>query len=74
VRETVGRHGGELQKFLGDAAMAVFGAPRTSDDDAERAVSAGLALVAAVERLAAELGLGEGTLRLRVGVNSGEAV
>ena len=74
VRETIGRHGGVLEKFVGDAAMAVFGAPRTADDDAERAVSAGLALVAAVERLSVEVGLGEGTLRLRVGVNSGEAV
>ncbi len=74
VRETIGRHGGVLEKFVGDAAMAVFGAPRAADDDAERAVSAGLALVAAVERLSVEVGLGEGTLRLRVGVNSGEAV
>jgi class 3 adenylate cyclase/tetratricopeptide (TPR) repeat protein len=74
VRETIGRHGGELEKFVGDAAMAVFGAPRTAEDDAERAVSAGLALVAAVERLSVEVGLGEGALRLRVGVNSGEAV
>ena len=74
VRETVGRHGGELEKFVGDAAMAVFGAPRTAEDDAERAVSAGLALVAAVERLGVEVGLGEGALRLRVGINSGEAV
>ena len=45
VRETVARHGGQLEKFVGDAAMAVFGAPRVRDDDAERAVRAGLALV-----------------------------
>jgi class 3 adenylate cyclase len=74
VRETVDRHGGLLEKFVGDAAMAVFGAPRVRDDDAERAVRAALALVAAVERLGSSLGLEEGALRLRVGVNSGETV
>ena len=51
-----------------DAAMAVFGAPRVRDDDAERAVRAGLALVAAVQRVGAGLGLAPGVLRLRVGV------
>jgi class 3 adenylate cyclase/tetratricopeptide (TPR) repeat protein len=74
VRETVGRYGGHLEKFIGDAAMAVFGIPRTRDDDAERAVRAGLALVGAVEQLSAKVGLGEGDLRLRVGVNTGEVV
>src|SRR3954453_7024050 len=74
VREAVARHGGLLEKFIGDAAMAVFGAPRVRDDDAERAVRTGLALVAAVDRLGGRLGLEEDALRLRVGVNTGEAV
>ncbi|MDQ2967314.1 MAG: AAA family ATPase [Actinomycetota bacterium] len=74
VRETIERHGGMLEKFVGDAAMAVFGAPRVRDDDAERAVRAGLALVAAIGRIGSTLGLDEGALRLRVGVNTGEAV
>jgi class 3 adenylate cyclase len=74
VRETIERHGGLLEKFVGDAAMAVFGAPRARDDDAERAVRAGLALVAAVERLGSLLGLDDGVLQLRVGINSGEVV
>ena len=74
VREAVDRHGGLLEKFVGDAAMAVFGAPTARDDDAERAVGAGLALVAAIDRVGAQLGLEPGTLRLRVGVASGEAV
>ncbi len=74
VRETIERHGGLLEKFVGDAAMAVFGAPRVRDDDAERSVRAGLALVAAIGRIGSTLGLEEGALRLRVGVNTGEAV
>ena len=74
VRETVTRHGGQLEKFVGDAAMSVFGAPRVRDDDAERAVRAALALVAAVQRVGAGLGLEPGTLRVRVGVATGETV
>jgi class 3 adenylate cyclase len=74
VRETIERYGGALEKFIGDAAMAVFGAPHGREDDAERAVRAGLALVAAVEQLGARLGLSPGELQLRVGVNSGEVV
>jgi class 3 adenylate cyclase/tetratricopeptide (TPR) repeat protein len=74
VRETVARHGGALEKFIGDAAVAVFGVPRVRDDDAVRAVRAALAVAAAVDQLGARLGLAEGELRLRVGVNTGEVV
>ena len=74
VRDAVARHGGQLEKFIGDAAMAVYGVPRGRDDDAERAVRTGLALVEAVERLGARLDLDDGGLRLRVGVNTGEVV
>ena len=74
VRETVGRYGGRLEKFIGDAAMAVFGLPRARDDDAERAVRASLALTGAIERLGPQLGLDGASLRLRVGVNTGEVV
>jgi class 3 adenylate cyclase len=74
VTDTVGRYGGQLEKFIGDAAMAVFGLPITRDDDAERAVRAGLALVHAVEGLAGRIGLDTGDLRIRVGVNTGEVV
>ncbi|MCV0402604.1 MAG: AAA family ATPase [Chloroflexi bacterium] len=74
VRETIARHGGVLEKFIGDAAMAVFGIPRTRDDDGERAVRAGLALIGAVEQLGARLGLDAGVLALRVGINTGEVV
>jgi class 3 adenylate cyclase len=74
VRETIERYGGRLEKFIGDAAMAVFGVPRARDDDGERAVRAGLALAAAVEQLGARIGLEAGSLGVRVGVNSGEVV
>src|ERR1051326_323904 len=74
VRETITRYGGVLEKFVGDAAMAVFGIPRARDDDPERGVRAALALIAAVERLEATLSVEPGTLRLRVAVNTGEAV
>jgi class 3 adenylate cyclase len=74
VRETIGRYGGNLEKFIGDAAMAVFGVPRSRDDDAERAVRAGLALTHAVQQIGADLGLDDDALRLRVGVNTGEVV
>jgi len=74
TRETIERYGGVLEKFIGDAAMAVFGAPIGRDDDAERAVRAGMALIGAIGQLGARLGLEPGELELRVGVNSGEVV
>ncbi len=74
VRQAVERYGGRLEKFIGDAAMAAFGVPRTLDDDAERAVRCGLAIVAAVERLDAELDLEPGVIAVRVGVATGEVV
>ncbi len=74
TRETIQRYGGVLEKFIGDAAMAVFGTPRARDDDAERAVRAGLALIGALEQLEADLGMQPQTLQLRVGVNTGEVV
>ncbi len=74
VRDTVGRYGGVLEKFIGDAAMAAFGIPRARDDDAERAVRAGLAIAGAVEQLAGPLGLEPGALAVRVGVTTGEVV
>jgi class 3 adenylate cyclase/tetratricopeptide (TPR) repeat protein len=74
ARETIARYGGTLEKFIGDAVVAVFGVPRARDDDAERAVRAGLALVGAVEQLSAGVGLEPNALHLRVGVNTGEVI
>ncbi|HEX2301980.1 MAG TPA: adenylate/guanylate cyclase domain-containing protein, partial [Gaiella sp.] len=48
ARTIVGRYGGTIEKFIGDAVMAVWGAPVAQEDDAERAVRAALDLVAAV--------------------------
>src|SRR5260370_393936 len=65
AKEAIESYGGNLEKFIGDAVMAVFGAPISHGDDAERAVRAGLRVLAAVEDLG---------LRARAAVNTGEAV
>jgi class 3 adenylate cyclase len=70
-RRLVERYGGTVEKFIGDAVMAVWGTPTANEDDAERAVRTALDLVTAVSGLADELGA-EG-LRLRAGVLTGEA-
>src|SRR5207342_1493443 len=62
----VGRYGGTIEKYIGDAIMAVWGAPVAQEDDAERAVRAGLELVDAVRTL------GPG-IQARAGVLTGEA-
>jgi class 3 adenylate cyclase len=73
--EALLRHGGEVEKFIGDAVMCVFGLPRAHEDDAMRGCRAALDLVAAVKRLSDELGVEIGQrLAVRVGVHTGEAV
>ena len=67
AREIVERYGGTVEKFIGDAVMAVWGAPVSNEDDAERAVRAGLDLMAVIPQLKAAVAL-EG----RAGVASGE--
>ncbi len=73
ARERIERYGGSIEKFIGDAVMAVFGTPVAHEDDAERAVRASLDLVDAVAStpVAAE-GLSE-TLVARAAVMTGEA-
>ncbi|HET7726317.1 MAG TPA: adenylate/guanylate cyclase domain-containing protein [Candidatus Limnocylindrales bacterium] len=66
ARATIERHGGVVEKFIGDAVMAVWGTPTAHEDDAERAVRAALELVDAVSSL------GSG-LSARAGVLTGEA-
>ena len=69
--EVVARYGGTVEKFIGDAVMAVWGAPVAHEDDAERAVRAGLALLESVRDLGAEVGAPG--LQARAGVMTGEA-
>ena len=70
ARTVIGRFGGVVEKFIGDAVMAVWGAPVAVEGDAERAVRAALDVVAAVAQLGIETGL-EG-LAARAGVVTGE--
>ncbi len=72
IRDAVARYAGQVEKFIGDAAMAVFGIPKAHDDDMERAVRAGLAICSAIGQIGAGLGLEDGALQVRVGVNTGE--
>ena len=72
VSAEIERFGGSVEKFIGDAVMAVFGAPVAHGDDAERAVRAALQIPIAVGALNEEIPDAE--LEVRVGVNTGEAV
>ena len=66
ARDVIARYGGTVEKFIGDAVMAVWGAPTAHEDDAERAVRAALDLVDAVGALGP-------TIQARAGVLTGEA-
>src|ERR1700677_2362825 len=70
ARTVIGRYGGVVEKFIGDAVMAVWGTPVATEGDAERAVRAALDLVAAVAELGAESGVPD--LAARAGVVTGE--
>jgi class 3 adenylate cyclase/tetratricopeptide (TPR) repeat protein len=75
MRTVLERHGGRIEKFIGDAVMAVFGLPRLHEDDALRAVRAAADMQAALEHLNARLEERWGiTLENRTGVNTGEVV
>jgi class 3 adenylate cyclase/tetratricopeptide (TPR) repeat protein len=66
LRSELERHGGTVEKFIGDAVMAVFGAPIAHEDDPERAVRAGLAIRDAIGE--------DGRLQVRIAVTTGEAL
>src|SRR5919204_240150 len=70
-KRLISLYGGTVEKFIGDAVMAVWGTPTAQEDDAERAVRAALDLVAMVSALGQEVGAPE--LRARAGVVTGEA-
>jgi class 3 adenylate cyclase/predicted ATPase len=69
ARGVIERHGGTVEKFIGDAVMAVWGAPTAHEDDAERAVRSGLELVSLVPALGDE----QHPIQARAGVFTGEA-
>jgi class 3 adenylate cyclase len=64
-------YGGTVEKYIGDAVVAVFGVPTLHEDDPERAVRAGLRLIDEIDALP---GIGGAPLEVRVGVNTGEAL
>ena len=72
LKEEIERKGGTVDKFIGDGVLAVFGAPRTHEDDPERAVLAALA----IQRAIVELNESDPLLQLsaRMGINTGEVV
>jgi class 3 adenylate cyclase len=75
MREVLERHGGTVEKFIGDAVVAVFGVPTLHEDDALRAVRAAVDMTGALralnQQLTAERGL---KIQMRVGVNTGQVV
>jgi class 3 adenylate cyclase/tetratricopeptide (TPR) repeat protein len=72
LRRELEGYGGTVEKFIGDAVMAVFGAPTAHEDDAERAVRAGLRILEAIGELnEADPAL---SLQVRIGISTGEAV
>ena len=75
MRECLERHGGTVEKFIGDAVVGVFGVPVLHEDDARRALRAAVEMLEAVESLngdlRAQLGIEIG---IRIGVNTGEVV
>jgi class 3 adenylate cyclase/tetratricopeptide (TPR) repeat protein len=75
IRECIERHGGTLEKFVGDAVMAAFGIPVIHEDDAMRAVRAAGEMKIALKALEAELDREWGVqIQARTGINTGEVV
>jgi class 3 adenylate cyclase len=73
LSEEIARHEGLLEKFMGDAVLAIFGVPRTHEDDPERAVRAAFemqAVLSELNRSFADEGMPE--LQMRIGIESGE--
>ncbi len=75
MESVIGRHGGTVEKFIGDAVMAVFGIPVVHEDDALRAVRAAIEMRASLDALNVEFHRAWGVrLESRIGINSGEVV
>ncbi|HET8678856.1 MAG TPA: AAA family ATPase, partial [bacterium] len=71
MREEVVRHGGVVEKFIGDAVMSVFGLPVAHEDDPERAVRAAVAMQGRMPALNARL---RADLHIRIGISTGEVI
>ncbi len=71
MRKGIERHGGVVEKFIGDAVVGIFGVPEVHEDDALRAVRAALEMCDSLPALCDELDL---DLRIRIGIQTGEAV
>ncbi|MEB3237902.1 MAG: adenylate/guanylate cyclase domain-containing protein [Candidatus Sericytochromatia bacterium] len=75
LTEPIYRYGGNVDKYIGDAIMAIFGAPVVHEDDAERAVMAALDMQAAARSFAEGVAARVGTqLKVRIGINTGLVV
>lgn len=74
ITDIVFKYGGHLNKFVGDAAMAVFGTPAPNPQHAEAAVRAALDIQKEMARLEREKAIGDVSFQVGVGVNSGEIV
>ena len=70
MREEASRHGGTVEKFVGDAIMAVFGLPQAHEDDPHRAVRAAVAM----QRRMAALRTKIGEVHIRIGISTGEVI
>jgi class 3 adenylate cyclase len=75
AREEIESRGGTVEKFIGDAVMAVFGVPVTHEDDPARALRSALAIRSRLNALGERAdGAGKASLRVRIGINTGEVV
>ncbi len=75
MQATIQHHGGTVEKFIGDAVVAIFGVPQLHEDDAVRAIRAAADMRAALAALNTDLDRDYGmTLACRIGVNTGEVV
>jgi predicted ATPase/class 3 adenylate cyclase len=75
TRGIIERHGGTVEKFIGDAVMAVFGVPQVHEDDALRAVRAAAEIRGSLEGMNEALRSEQGIeIRVRIGLNTGEVV
>ena len=74
MRDAIERHGGTVEKFIGDAVMAVFGVPEAHEDDALRACRAAHEMQQRIESSRPSSSIASERLEARIGVNTGEVV